>query len=289
MCRSIMKPCVVDVTNIQMNLDRNLCFTTGEIVKSGDIVTVDGTKGLFILGESLVSTVHKKDPNFLLLLKWADKYRRLKVFSSVGGYGLYDNMQHAEDNNTDGYGCIDTDCWLCCTGDRLSLSRLLIIEDLPMAKLLHMDTLKNLLKSDFKRVFLLSKDKPVCIKLFDRSLHHLLPEGNISNAIEIATFMNRALSDVKDSMCRIHDSNPAFGLRGCRLTALTEMFTVIQVTALTEALMDICDFMDQNQSLKVIKARTRVAIPMITSDSEFDMVAAIIMSTAKKVIEIIII
>ena len=58
---------------------RLLLLGTGEAVHAGDVVTVDGSHGRLLLGAPPLGAAHKMDKNLLILLKWADKYRKVRV------------------------------------------------------------------------------------------------------------------------------------------------------------------------------------------------------------------
>ena len=97
-------------------------LATGEAVHSGDIITVDGGSGKLLKGlKNTVTLVD--DPDFQAVLKWADKYRRLRINCSVGGCeDLCDQVTLARQMGADGIGCVNTDAQFCCTEDRLNLS-----------------------------------------------------------------------------------------------------------------------------------------------------------------------
>lgn len=52
--------------------------TGGEVIKRGDVITLDGTSGEVMLGD-IPKTEASSSEDFQTLLSWADKHRRLRV------------------------------------------------------------------------------------------------------------------------------------------------------------------------------------------------------------------
>jgi pyruvate,orthophosphate dikinase len=186
-CRNLGKPCVVAVGSTPLRLEAavgadpskrptRLLYGSGETLCAGDHVTLDGTCGKLYLGKPSL-TVHKKDPNYLCILKWADKYRRLRVNTSIATGTIVDAMRIACDLGTDGFGCISTDPLFYYTGDRLSLTRMALFSQSVDERNRHISVLGELHREDFKGIFRASEGKPICIKLLDTSLNYLLPSS----------------------------------------------------------------------------------------------------------------
>ena len=83
--RNMGKSAVVGAKNISIDLDKGLmyCGRDGKMkIKRGDIITIDGSTGSIYSGA--VPTVPAgEDEDFRTILRWADKYKRLKVFANA--------------------------------------------------------------------------------------------------------------------------------------------------------------------------------------------------------------
>ena len=76
--RGMGKPCVSGSNEIKVDYEKKLFKSGNNEIKEGDIITIDGGSGKVMLGK--VPTV-KPDisGDFSKLMKWADKYRKLRV------------------------------------------------------------------------------------------------------------------------------------------------------------------------------------------------------------------
>ena len=76
--RGMGRPCVSGSSDIEIDYNKKIFKVNNKIVKEGEIITIDGSSGRVILGE--VKTI-KPDVSgdFLTVMKWADKYRKLKI------------------------------------------------------------------------------------------------------------------------------------------------------------------------------------------------------------------
>jgi pyruvate,orthophosphate dikinase len=286
-CRNLMKPCIVGL-NAQLHVPEGtsdeftaklqpssrLILSTGEVVHAGQSVTVDGSTGILYLGQVQLTTF-KKNPNFLIMTKWADKYRRIRVEATIGSSSNFlEDIRYADEMGADGF-CVNTDQLLSYTKDRLTLMRLILFSQSEEERQTHLSVLTELQRDDFRCILRATQGKPTCIKLLDKSLHHLMP-ADPSAAFQIALSMNRSVAEVKRVIENVNNQNPAFGLRGCRIAALYPYLYVMQVQALVMAIFDLAEevtFMEP----------VRIAVPMINSEHEFDDMSALIKQTAEEV------
>jgi len=246
----------------------------GEILKPGDRVTLDGTSGKLFAGFIPIETAFNNQ-DFQTVLQWADKYRKMKVYASIPGH----YRSEAEDAmmlHADGIGCINTDCMFSSTEERLSLSRAVIFAKSDKERAIPLARLCELHTGDFRSIFRAAKGTPVCVQLLDESLHKLLPQS-WHEAAEVARQMNRSVAEVKQAMAAMHDTNPAMGLRGCRLTALMPSLTEMQTTAIMSAAIDI--------TMEGLTVHPNIAVPMLTCDHELYVALEIIHSAAKMVVD----
>lgn len=76
--RGMGRPCVSGSSEIEINYEEKIFKTADQIVKEGDVITIDGSTGRVILGN--VPTVQPEiSGDFSKLMSWADSFRKLKV------------------------------------------------------------------------------------------------------------------------------------------------------------------------------------------------------------------
>jgi hypothetical protein len=107
---------------------------------------------------------------------------------------------------------------------------------------------------------------------------HIYLLFNPTLAAELATSMNRSISEVKQAMKIVHDENPGIGLRGCRITAVFPFLTEMQIRAVISATIDLMQ-LDNPPKLGPLK----IAVPMLSSDHELSTTLNLIRHTAKQV------
>ncbi|MGC1344824.1 MAG: pyruvate, phosphate dikinase, partial [Methyloceanibacter sp.] len=76
--RGMGRPCVVGAASVQIELERETLSSGGETLSKGEVVTIDGSTGQIIKGR-----VPMREPtlssDFVTLMGWADRFRRMKV------------------------------------------------------------------------------------------------------------------------------------------------------------------------------------------------------------------
>ena len=75
--RGMGSPCVSGSSEIEIDYENKIFKTKNNIVKEGDLITIDGSTGRIILGE--VKTVKPEiSGDFSKIMIWADNFRKLK-------------------------------------------------------------------------------------------------------------------------------------------------------------------------------------------------------------------
>ena len=76
--RGMGRPCVSGSSEITIDYEAKLFKTRNEIIKEGELITIDGGSGKVMKG--IVPTVQPEISGyFSTVMKWSDKYRKLKV------------------------------------------------------------------------------------------------------------------------------------------------------------------------------------------------------------------
>ncbi|MBT0652362.1 pyruvate, phosphate dikinase [Geomobilimonas luticola] len=232
--RGMGKCCVAGCGDIKVNYAANQ-FTdrNGNIVKKGDIITLDGSTGEVILG--MVPTVSPElTGDFGTLMEWVDRFRRLKVRANADNPH---DSKVAREFGAQGIGLCRTE-HMFFEADRIAAVREMILsEDLEgrqraLAKILPMQ------KGDFVGIFREMKGLPVTIRLLDPPLHEFLPQEE-KDIESLAKTMGVSIQALKSKVEFLHEFNPMLGHRGCRLGLTFPEIYDMQVQAIMEAACEL--------------------------------------------------
>lgn len=276
--RGMGKPAVTGARNMQINAEKKQLV--GEdmygaliIIKEGDVITVDGTSGLIFLGE--IPTIHSgQDEYFQTILRWSDKYRRLKVLCNA------DKLSDAERGimlGAEGIGLIRTE-HMFFHPERLPIFRKFILAADAVERYAYLKELGPFQKLDFLKLLRVCDKKPVTIRLLDPPLHEFLPDVNLGRdelaevAMEMGIDMEQAILRVKT----LRESNPMLGFRGCRLYIMFPEIAEMQVRAIISAAI-----IAVNEGIEVAP---EIMLPLVTTDHEIDMLVPVIRDTYESTI-----
>jgi pyruvate,orthophosphate dikinase len=168
--RAMGKPCVAGTKEIQIDLDQKLFEVGGEVVKEGDLITIDGTMGWLILGEA--PTIEPTlGEDLIKLLVWADDVRTLGIRANAD---TPENAKNAREHGAEGIGLCRTERMFNAQ-DRLPIFQEMILADTLDEKKKALDDLMPMQKSDFREILKVMEGLPVIIRLLDPPLHEFLP------------------------------------------------------------------------------------------------------------------
>jgi len=254
--RGMGKCCVAGCGDIKVDYAANQFITaSGEVVKKGDIITLDGTTGEVMLGE--VPTVAPElTGDFGILMGWVDNYRTLKVRTNAD---TPNDSRVAREFGAEGIGLCRTE-HMFFEADRIAAVREMILaEDVEgrkkaLAKILPMQ------KGDFLGIFREMKDLPVTIRLLDPPLHEFLPQEE-KDIEALARTMGVTVQTLKNKVEYLHEFNPMLGHRGCRLGLTFPEIYDMQVQAIMEAACELT----KNEGFTIVP---EIMIPLVGVVSE---------------------
>ncbi|RJQ31941.1 MAG: pyruvate, phosphate dikinase [Actinobacteria bacterium] len=234
--RGMGKPCVTGVEALDIDM-ANRTFNVGNTkVKEGDIISIDGTAGIVVLGEvDLVPPTPTED--FNTVLSWADEYRRLKVRTNAD---TPEDAAKAREFGAEGIGLARTEHMFL--GDRLPIVRKMILADNEDDRNEALNNLLDVQREDFVGIFKAMDSLPVTIRLLDPPLHEFLP--NLTDLMvditrsEFTGVSEEEINEKKKMLHAVemqHEANPMLGLRGCRLGIMIPELYKMQVRAIVEA------------------------------------------------------
>ncbi|MEP3638759.1 MAG: putative PEP-binding protein [Paracoccaceae bacterium] len=268
--RGIGTPCVVGVTSMQFRLrTKQLVAQDGRIINEGDIVTVDGTSGDVLLGETDLQPAGQ-DKAFLQFMEWAEEACDVGIRANAD---TPSDAETARGFGAHGIGLCRTE-HMFFEEDRLTLMREMIFAETPEDRRAVLDRLLPLQRKDFTELFRIMSGKPVCIRLFDPPLHEFLPTEK-GGQRELAEALNLPLSDVSRRIEEMREYNPMLGLRGVRLGVTVPEIYEMQARAIFEATVDA--------SLDGAAVVPEIMIPLVSAKREVELVQACIDKVAAAV------
>jgi pyruvate,orthophosphate dikinase len=248
--RGMGKTCVSGAEEIHVNLKtRQFTGPNGEVVKEGDVISLDGTSGVVYLGEvpvvpspvvqyfegtikadadPLVAAVHR-------ILQHADAKRRLGVEANAD---TPEDAERARRFGGEGIGLCRTE-HMFLGERRKNVERLILAngEDEQKAALAELLPLQ---RTDFIGIFEAMDGLPVTVRLIDPPLHEFLPDiTELTVKIAVAEAKGEKVADADrvllEAVRRLHEQNPMLGLRGVRLGLVIPGLFALQVRAIAEA------------------------------------------------------
>jgi pyruvate,orthophosphate dikinase len=248
--RGMGKTCVSGAEQISVDLKtRQFTGPNGEVVKEGDVISIDGTSGVVYLGEvpvvpspvvqyfegnikadadPLVAAVHR-------ILVHADSKRRLGVEANAD---TPEDAERARRFGGEGIGLCRTE-HMFLGERRKNVERLILAngEDEQKAALAELLPLQ---RTDFIGIFDAMDGLPVTVRLIDPPLHEFLPDiTELTVKIAVAEAKGEKVADkdrvLLEAVRRLHEQNPMLGLRGVRLGLVIPGLFALQVRAIAEA------------------------------------------------------
>jgi pyruvate, orthophosphate dikinase len=246
--RGMGKTCVCGADTLDVDVHSGQFTVDTQVVREGDVISIDGTTGNVYLGEApvrpspvvryfdgevgaesspLVSAADR-------VIRHADHLRRLGVHANAD---TPEDAARARRFGAAGIGLCRTEHMFL--GERRELVEALILargEDQRQAAL---DALLPLQRTDFEGILTAMSGLPVTVRLIDPPLHEFLPPLE-DLAVKVAVAEARAEDPARDktllaAVRRMHEANPMLGLRGVRLGLLVPGLFAMQVRAVAQA------------------------------------------------------
>ena len=268
--RGMGRSCVSGAGELKIDYKNKEMQVNGEVIKQGDIITLDGGTGEVMLGK--VPTIEPElSGDFSTIMGWADKIRRMKVRT---------NAETALDAATalkfgaEGIGLCRTE-HMFFEADRITAMRQMILSEDEEGRRVALDKLLPMQRDDFKKLFTIMKGLPVTVRLLDPPLHEFLPH-NDSEVDDVAKAAGVSSEVVRQQMVALHESNPMLGNRGCRLAISYPEICEMQARAIFEAAISV----KKETGTEVIP---EVMVPLISTHKELEIIKEVIDKTAENV------
>lgn len=261
--RGMGKPCVCGAEGLRIDAERGIAevFESDVVLKNGDIISLDGTTGIVVLG-AVPLVEPEVSGDFHTVLSWADEFRVTGVRANAD---MPEDAALGREFGAAGIGLCRTEHMFL--GERKSILQRFILAD---SRAVREEALSDLLAAqveDFLGIFDAMDGLPVTVRLLDPPLHEFLDspreleveivraENKGAPQSEIAE-MRRLLAQI-DSMSEM---NPMLGLRGCRLGIMFPELYAMQVRAITAA---ACQLKAAGKD-----PRPEIMIPLVSLEAE---------------------
>jgi pyruvate, orthophosphate dikinase len=282
-------PAVVGVVDIEVNVDRReLRSAGGTVLKEGDWLSIDGATGEIFKGELSTLVPDVTDADFVELLSWADRFRKLGVWANAD-YAR--DAERARRFGAEGIGLCRTE-HMFFEAERLPIVQSMILARTPEERAEHLAKLLPVQRADFTALFKAMDGLPVTIRLIDPPLHEFLPSRDELHKAVVELELRLKLNDgdaptlqrelhgkrkILESVESLHEQNPMLGLRGVRLGIHMPELVRMQMRAIAEA---ACACVSEG-----VKLKPKIMIPLAATSAELKVQRAVLEEEARKVLE----
>lgn len=288
--RQFGKPAVVGVSALKINMTKREMSVGEQVIREGDIISIDGNTGEVFLGELATMVPDIKDPWLIELMEWADEFRSLGVWANAD---YPDDALRARDYGAEGIGLCRSEHMFFET-ERLPLFQKMIMADLPVDQRAALDSLLPFQREDFAGLFRAMDGLPVIIRLIDPPLHEFLPDlvelvteladlklkiRDAGNMAEVDGLLEqiRRKEVLRHRAETLREQNPMLGMRGVRLGLHIPDLTKMQVRAIFEAACLVAK--------EGVKVFPKVMIPLAGHANELKLQRETLEKEAKLVME----
>jgi pyruvate, orthophosphate dikinase len=232
------KCCIVGAGGLHVDSTAKTAKISGTdiVIKEGDFLTLNGTKGHLYLG-ALKLMDASENPRFQDFMKIVDKYRKMGVRTNAE---TPEDAIVARNYGAEGIGLFRTEHMFYGKGSEqpLFLLRKMILSANETERRKALDELYAFVKKDMKATMAAMDTLPVTFRLLDPPLHEFVPQGAEKQA-ELAKALGIKPEDVAKRGEALHESNPMMGHRGVRLGITYPEITEMQIRAMFEAAVEL--------------------------------------------------
>ncbi len=233
------KCCIVGCADIEIHQESKLFKTqTGLLIKEGDWISLNGTKGLVYEGQlPLIDIDLDTNQSYKDLMKLVDKVKVVGVRTNAD---TPKDAAQAVKFGAEGIGLFRTEHMFYGEGSErpLFLLRKMIMSKTEKERRTALAELFEFVKKDFKATLAIMQGKPVTFRLLDPPLHEFVPHDS-KKLQELSKELGISMGILKRRVLALHENNPMLGHRGVRLGISYPEITEMQVRAILEATAEL--------------------------------------------------
>jgi len=265
------KCCIVGCSAIHINKETKEVSVGDTVLKEGDWVTMNGTRGNLYKGKvNLIPSNPDTHPEYKILMEWADEFRTLKIRTNAESPS---DAAQAIRFGAEGIGLCRTE-HMFFDETRILAMRKMILADNESDRRTAVMGLLPFQKEDFKGILKAMEGKPVTIRLLDPPLHEFITL-NDNQIQELADSLSLERSKIEKRIAGLHELNPMLGHRGCRLGVAYPEITEMQSRAIFEATAEL--------TKEGVSVLPEVMIPLVGTVTEYTDQEYIVRKIAKDV------
>ena len=229
------KCCIVGCGDIEIHSDtKTFHAQNGVIIKEGDWLSLNGTKGLVYEGSMALTDIDlDKNQSYKDLMKMVDKVKVLGVRTNAD---TPKDAAQALKFGAEGIGLFRTEHMFYGEGSErpLFLLRKMIMSKTEKERRSALGELFTFVKKDYKSTMSIMNGRPVTFRLLDPPLHEFVPH-DVEKLQQLSKELGISMSLLKRRVLALHENNPMLGHRGVRLGISYPEITEMQVRAILEA------------------------------------------------------
>jgi pyruvate,orthophosphate dikinase len=268
------KCCIVGAGDVHIDFVRKTMTTPAGTYKEGDVLSLNGSKGLVYEGElPLVSG--SENEYFKRFMSIVDKYRKMGVRTNAD---TPEDAKKALEFGAEGIGLFRTEHMFYGAGSEkpLFLLRKMIISTTLEERQKALDELFPYMKADIKATLEAMNGYPVTIRTLDPPLHEFVPQSEAGRQ-QLAKELGVSVEEINKRAELLHENNPMMGHRGVRLGITYPEITIAQVRAIFEAAAELIK--------EGKKPYPEIMIPVTTNEKELKVQYELIEKVYKETLE----
>jgi len=268
------KCCIVGCGALHINYQAKTATIEGKVLKEGDWITLNGTKGNVYEGKLPMVDAGEENKVLNDFLKICDSVRRLKIRTNAD---TPEDARRARSFGAEGIGLFRTEHMFYGEHSEEPLFKLrkMIVSNSEKERKAALAELSPHVKKDIKGTLEAMEGLPVTIRLLDPPLHEFVPkqEEQLEN---LAKSLNISRQDLSKRAELLHESNPMMGHRGVRLGVTYPEVTEMQVRAILESAAELIK--------EGKKVNPEIMVPVVCDVKELENQFAIITKVYKEVL-----
>ena len=267
------KCCVVGCGELDVDSRRGTVRVGGRVLREGDWITVNGTRGTLALGTlPLLPADPDASPHYRSLMSWADAARRLRVRANAD---RPEDAAQARGFGAEGIGLCRTE-HMFFDAARILAMRQMIVAETPAARRKALAKLLPYQRRDFEGILKAMAGLPVTIRFLDPPLHEFV-NLDAKQTRKLARVLRVPPARLTARIAQLHEQNPMLGHRGCRLGITYPEISEMQARAVFEATVAL--------RRRGVEAIPEIMIPLVGTATELADQEAIVRRVAAEVQE----
>jgi len=231
------KCCIVGCGALHIDYARKEFSADGKVIKEGEWITLNGTKGNFYAGKLPMIDASQENSMLGQFLEACDSLKKLGIRTNAD---TPEDARRARQFGAEGIGLFRTEHMFYGRGAEEPLFRLrkMIMSKTEVERRRALDELAPYVKKDIKGTLEAMDGLPVVIRLLDPPLHEFVPHEQDKRE-QLAKDLNITLDELAQRAEALHESNPMMGHRGVRLGITYPEVSQMQIQAIFEAAAEL--------------------------------------------------